>query len=269
MVINQTAVNAILFFVLLFLRSYTFISTFSFIRTLLGAGGRTAASIALTCALLSRGDVSQMAHTGASSVGATPFFLLAVKEVFLGFIIAAPIALALESLVMAGRIADVARGAQYGEQLDLSFGMGMSVAQRITSYSLALFALSSCGYPLAYRILEHSVIWPLEVFGRSGILNLLGERAILESFILLAGQAISWGLLLAAPVVFASLIVDIITAFLSKALPRVSAVQELMPVKLLLGLSLLIWLMVNDCWQLSGIDLEIMQFLSMLIGENA
>lgn len=202
-----------------------FMLVFSLVRPLrLLIPGPVRALIALAVAL----PLFPRTITQIPSIGT----VLGAELVAAGLLIL-PLAIVAEVLPTAGRVADVSRGAQFSEQLLPGGEQRASLLEQAAVFAVAALAFLS---PLYQQIIRRIVLSePTRNYEQFS-----------EYLITLSTQAIATGVLIAAPIIIASLTVDGATALLSKTLNRNNMSYELLPLKLICGL--LILLLTRESW---------------------
>lgn len=220
--------------VLLVLRFFAALLMFHSLRSYLGISGTVVVATTLALSIASRSGVIVSSLTGDDKVISSMTVLaLGVKEICLGLVYAAPLALALEALVGAARIVDVSRGVQTAEQYYPALGSHASPLEGFAVFAVGGVFLLSGGGELMYATLGKI---PVGATGEVGPLASLNWEAYMVGVLHEAGLVLESSLLIAAPVVLAALAVDIVGAYLSRLLPRVQFVLELLPLKLCAGL---------------------------------
>ncbi|MCB0344853.1 MAG: flagellar biosynthetic protein FliR [Bdellovibrionales bacterium] len=161
--------------------------------------------------------------------------VLAVQAVC-GLLIGAPVAFALESLAVCGRLLDLGRGENIGGQMNPALGSQTSAQEQLYRLLSACLIFSGGAYQALLSAASGLKLGelPAEGLDWSHAVKLLST--LYEALIL--------GLVLACPVLLASLVFDICAGLISRVLGRVNIVFEFLPLKLVFGLlisSLVIW----------------------------
>lgn len=230
-------------FLYTFLRAFGVLVVFQSAREYLRTPGILALSVAFALCL------APLLPVGVPQTVLT-FSAQALFEVLMGVLLGLPLALTLESLVMGGRLVDVIRGAQYGEQVSPLGESQAAMVQRATMLFLLVIAFSFNGY----RSLVATFVENVESIRFSQAFKhcqaLLSLSAV-EGVLVTSAKAIADGLFFAAPVVVISLIIDGTLGFLQRALGQGMSLQvEFSSVKLIVGL--VAFSLVIYRWHLSG-----------------
>lgn len=163
-----------------------------------------------------------------------PGLTLFATEAFYGFCLALPIALVFYLLPYLGRLIDTYRGAQFAELMLPGSGEKVTSLEQLGDL-LALFLLF---LPFVYSPLFVLLVAPIEAP------NNYVQAQWIQSFVQLFGDILAIGFWLAAPIGLACFVLDAASGIISKFAKRVNLVVELMPLKLLLGIVMLILLLV-------------------------
>ena len=167
-------------------------------------------------------------------LGSASWFALP-QSFLLGVLISLPFIFALEAVSASARLVDLYRGAQFGEQLSSLTGTQSSIMENffIVSGIAAFFILDF--HHLAFSLLQSTE--SLESI-QSSFANSFSSSAAL-ALLAQSSKIFSSALILSAPVLLAMILVDLFSSILSKALPQMSVVFEVLPLKLTLGISVL------------------------------
>lgn len=160
-------------------------------------------------------------------LGTTNLYLFLLEKVAEGLLFAVFLAFLLECIPLAGKLIDLCRGAQYSEQVLPELG------ERSSPFETMGILLSGCLMfsPLGYEILfSHA----LNLMPRAW--NTL-ENSLLSAYHLLQ-SSFSFALLIAAPVLLTSLLLDTGSALLSRYLNRTNMSFELLGSKMCLGIAI-------------------------------
>ena len=225
---------ALLSFFLTFLRAYAFLSVVSAARVYLRRIGMLAVAAALALCVFPEGTLSTEYDKSHWSL-----LLLAARELWLGALLALPVAIAVESFLMAGRIADVTRGAQFSEQVAPGLAARVSPCESVAMLLVLLAALSLGGYRFVLLGLFGD-FQPADSIEGMGAFPFAGSSV--REWVQLSAKAIAAGLCAAAPVLLGSCLVEFAGVLSSRVLQRVSVSFELFPLKLLIGFAIFAWL---------------------------
>jgi flagellar biosynthesis protein FliR len=203
---------------------------FSILRTHLKISGILALALSLSFFCLALIEPSQI----SASWSKLELFFLALRESWIGILQALPLALALESFALCGRMIDVSRGAQLAEQLFPGSLVRQSVCEN--AFLLAGFVLvfASGGYQFLILNLVNSLsVLELGNLKQAPVFDIL-------AIIKVSSQAIEYGICLALPVVILCWLVDILGAVASRMFERLNLMLEITLIKLILGLGVLV-----------------------------
>ena len=208
--------SSLLQFYLLLARTLLALSLIRPIRQLTPFSARLGISLALAIAVFPTTLTEQLTLT------------IVLGELLLVVLRFAPLAIALESFAIAGRVIDLARGAQFAEQVQPQSGARESLFEQLAVHGSLVFLFASCGSTFFSLLVE-----PLA----SSRISAARALETVEFF----GQALARGLCLAAPVLCISLLIDLAAAFGSRVLGRVNLLFEVLPAKLALGVLFVAW----------------------------
>lgn len=154
------------------------------------------------------------------------------SEVAVGLLIAVGIQTAFATFAVAGRLMDVQMGFSLGAVLDpVSKGHATVVSSGLNVLAMALFFLSN-----AHQLLLAGLFRTFEVLP-------IGRPVVIEGWwpmAQMAGAMFSSGFAIAAPVVVALLLSDVVVAVTSRNLPQMNVLFLSIPLKVLLGLVVLV-----------------------------
>ncbi|MDR2337766.1 MAG: flagellar biosynthetic protein FliR [Deltaproteobacteria bacterium] len=221
----------VVIFFLLFVRFFSALIIFSILRTYLKISGILALALGLSFFCLSLIDFSQVSSAGLSN---PELVFLTLREIWIGILQALPLALALESFALTGRMVDVSRGAQLAEQLFPGSLVRMSVCEN--AFLLAGFVLvfASGGYQfLILNLIDSLTILELGNLKQAAVFDIL-------QIIKTSSRAIEYGICLALPVVILCWLVDILGAVASRMFEKLNLMMEITLIKLILGLGVLV-----------------------------
>jgi flagellar biosynthesis protein FliR len=210
-------------YLLLFVRVFSFFAVFSSLRAYLRSSGILILSL-VTVLILSKGLVS-------NELPWFEFFKLAAGEIIFGVLLAVPFVFAFECCAMTGRIVDLFRGAQLGEQLNELAGERRSQCEELFNIGILAAVFQTKGHQHIFRVLSASLFndHPLTLLSAEGIFRFIG---------VLSG-GFKTALILSFPVLFLVLALEIVSAFISKAFPRFQYDLQGIRLPLALGIFLL------------------------------
>ncbi|MEE8408350.1 MAG: flagellar biosynthetic protein FliR [Myxococcota bacterium] len=165
-------------------------------------------------------------------VTAIPFFLMMLKEILIGFAIGFVNHHIFWAMEMAGRIIDTVRGSSMAEVMMPQSGT------RATPFGVMFFQLMVVIFMVAggHHIFIEAYFFS---FARLPIDVGLAMGEMMEPFfdhmIRLTGDTIMIGALLAAPIVAATFITDVVFGILNRVAPQLNAYFMSMPVKAMAG----------------------------------
>lgn len=152
-------------------------------------------------------------------------------ESLVGMLLGASVHVALASFSVAGRLLDVQIGLGLGSIFD------PLTQSSVSAISSALNALGVCAFVLAGAHLEYLAMLAesISYFPIGSLPELADPVRALSA----AGHMFRFGLSLAAPVVVALLLTDIAVGVVSRNAPQLNALLLAIPIKLVIGLSIL------------------------------
>ncbi len=221
---------------LVFVRVCGSFAVFPFIRSYLRTSGTLVLSVAVTAWIVGGPEfifanafpiVKPYLHS------APLFILAATREIGVGVLLAAPLAIAFEVLPMAGRLVDDARGAQFAEQVNPELGR-VSQFQELGNMLVPMVFLNTALFPLC-SALSRSVSSPITA-SMSGMPGY--AFGVVEYAVRAAAAALGESLSYAAPVILICLLLDFSIGLMSRFLTRINLNHELVPLKLVLGILL-------------------------------
>jgi len=230
-----------------------FLSTFSPVRTYV----RVPILVVTTFYLALLGASKQPEHVAAVP---TLWPLMLVASVALGFLVALPWAMALESFGISGRIIDSVRGAQFGEMLNPELGSQQSPLERALWLAAFAISLSLNLHLKAFVAVQESAIASV-----AGAFNFEREQ-LLVGVLYLAEQSFVLSLIVAAPALAVALLLECGLAFTSRFVGRLNATFEFMPLKLLAGLVLAQLSVLHLAPELFAYSRGLIQEASLLLG---
>ena len=216
---------------LLLLRIYTALVVLAKLAALIPVPARLALASALALA-------GSIAHANSRTLVPLPEELLggiaaAATETVRGVLLAAPLGIALEMLPTAGRIADVCRGNQMAEQLLPDLSERVSPLELLTAMMACLFCFQTGAAHTLFASLMAEPIAAADLFAAA----YQGSSLIaLETLLRLSALTIQSGLFIAAPVLAACALLDVLAVGIGRLIPRVAVTSELAALRLVLGI---------------------------------
>lgn len=157
--------------------------------------------------------------------------ILAAREMAIGALLAYALLVAFSAFLFAGRLLDMQIGFGIANLIDpitrapsplLGTGLHLMAA-------LVFFAVD--GHHLVLRMLALS----FQAHGPGAPLS----WAVLEVAVMHFGMVFTWGLMLIVPALFALLLLDVALAFVSRAMPQMNVFIVAIPLKVVVGLTML------------------------------
>lgn len=233
-------------FMLLYLRSVSFFWSMPLLRRYLRFGVLQTLSLVIACWLYLLVELPPTVFSEEAQLPAVlslGFMLCVLREILLGFSLALPLILVGESYQMAGRLADFFRGSQLGEQMNPELGQPATMLEGSAGLLLLGVVFASGAYVSVLGPLASSVQllapWVPSSAAHDFMESFLSWPNI-QGLILLAGESLLGALLFVSPLLVAALGVELVGGMLNRLLPRVMIQAELAPLKLSLGLILLV-----------------------------
>jgi flagellar biosynthetic protein FliR len=179
--------------------------------------------------------VARGAITAPIPASAGPYLLLMSKEVLIGFILGFVNDLAFNMMEMAGRLIDTSRGTSMSEVLEPHSG------QRATPfgdlyYQLFLVIFMALG---AHGIFFDAFFMSFASIPLNASLPPPEKMALLIDYMMhLTGDVLTSAVVLAAPIIAAVLVTDVVFGILNRVAPQLNAYFMAMPVKAMAGVIL-------------------------------
>jgi len=199
---------------------------------------------------------------------AGPFLMLMIKEVFVGLVIGYVAAHVFWTVEMAGRLIDTVRGASMSEVMVPESGTRATPIGDMFYQLLIIIFLAMDGH----HIFFNAYFYSFQKIPLSRGIPLGPEMGpFIDYTIQLTGQLLLVAVLLAAPIVAATFITDVVFGILNRVAPQLNAYFMSMPVKAMAGVILILVAMepfiarLQDfvVWSLSSIERTI-EFLTLL-----
>jgi flagellar biosynthesis protein FliR len=166
--------------------------------------------------------------------------LLVVKEGLLGMLLGFVAALAFDAVRLAGQIMDTVRGQNMATTMVPQLPDRVSISADIL-YQLTLIAFVGAGAHRLFiaALVRSFVVFPPHRMPAWGD----GSEAIALGLARISADAIGLGVLLAFPVIAATLLVDLCLALVNRSAPQIQVFFIGMPIKALLGVAVLLGLL--------------------------
>lgn len=154
-----------------------------------------------------------------------------MAEVAIGLLIGMGVHAAFAAFAIAGRTMDMQMGFSLGAALDpVSKGHSAVMASGLNMLAVLLFFVSD-----AYHLLFSGIFRTFELLPIGQAVPVQGWLPAAEG----AGLMFAYGFVMAAPVVVALLLADVVVAVVSRNLPQMNVLFLSIPIKLLLGLAVM------------------------------
>lgn len=170
-------------------------------------------------------------------VTAIPFFMLMLKEIFIGFAIGFAAAHVFWAVEVAGRIIDTVRGASMAEVMVPLSGERATPFGDMFYQLLVVFFLALGGH----RIFFEAFFFSFETLPIAKHIEFgPGLIPFFDVVVKITAEILLIGTLLAAPVIAATFITDLVFGILNRVAPQLNAYFLSMPVKAMAGVILVI-----------------------------
>ncbi len=210
-------------FFLIFTRIFAFLVCLDTIKKYLKISGMVAISLALSIFCIS------LINTPTITKNNFEIAYLVLHEIYIGILLALPLALSIECYAIAGKIFDTSRGAQLAEQLSPGSITHQSICENIFILLCIVIIFENSNYQFFLDNL-------LETFFSLGIGNVLtAPKFDILEIITISALAIKNGITLAFPVIVICLAAEFLGAVVSRMFERLNLTIEITAVKLLLG----------------------------------
>lgn len=208
--------------------------------------------------------VYSIAYDVAKSVGPIPtaplpFVLLMIKEVFIGFILGFVVSKLFWAMEIAGRLIDTVRGSSMAEVMVPQSGQRATPFGDLLYQLLIVFFMALGGHRFFIEYFAAS----FEQLPINGAIRLADDAMVpfFEEIIRLTAELLALGVLIAAPVIAATFISDIVFGILNRVAPQLNAYFMSMPVKAIAGVVMVFLLLgplverIQDyvVWQLTDV----------------
>lgn len=186
------------------------------------------------------------------------FIILIVFEFAIGYLIGFVANLILEGVRMSGNILSIQTGLSMSEALDPATGISSNEISRIYIYLTTLVFLAIGAHQFLFMALFGS-------FNSIPIGNfILFNSQVVGSLMILFAQIFKIAFGIALPIFSVLLIVDILLGLMSKMMPQMNIYMVALPVKIYIGLFLILAFLSATNSYLRGVIENYMQALSLL-----
>jgi len=178
--------------------------------------------------------------TAPLPISPIPFLMLMMKEVFIGMVIGYVNSLMFTIMEMGGRLIDTARGASMSEVMVPHSGQRETMFGDLYYHMLLVVFMALGAYGIFFEAFFMSfAAIPLNV----GLPDTVGIWALCEFLIRLTADVFLAAVLLAAPIVAAVLVTDVVFGILNRVAPQLNAYFMAMPVKAMGGVMIALAIM--------------------------
>ena len=186
------------------------------------------------------------------------FIILIIFEFLIGYLIGFVANMILEGVRMTGNIFSIQMGLSMSEALDPATGINSNELSRIYIYLATLVFLATGAYQILFMVLYGS-------FSAVPIGNIpLFDSQVIGSFMVLFGQIFKIAFGIALPVFSVLLISDILLGMMSKMMPQMNIYMVAIPVKIYIGLFLILAFLSATSTYLQGVIENYMQAIGLL-----
>lgn len=190
--------------------------------------------------------------------GMPEFIILIIFEFLIGYLIGFVANLIIEGVRMTGSVISIQMGLSMSEALDPATGVSSTEISRIYVYLVTLIFLATGAYQILFVSIYNSFsALPMGTF-------LLFDSHFVNSMIHLFGQMFKIAFGVALPIFSVLLISDILLGMMSKMMPQMNIYMVALPVKIYIGLFLMVAFMANIGIYLQGVIRNYMQAISLL-----
>lgn len=186
------------------------------------------------------------------------FLILIAFEFLIGYLIGFIANLILEGVRMAGNIFSIQMALSMSEALDPATGISSNEISRIYIYLATLIFLATGAYQMLF----------MTVFGSFSALPIgsfpLFDAQVINSILILFSQLFKTAFGVALPIFSVLLITDILLGMMSKMMPQMNIYMVAIPVKIYIGLFLILAFLSATNIYLQGIIQKYMQALGLI-----
>lgn len=188
----------------------------------------------------------------------TEFLILIAFEFLIGYLIGFIANLIIEGVRMAGNIFSIQMALSMSEALDPATGISSNEISKVYIYLTTLIFLATGAYQLLF----------MAVFGSFNTLPmgtfLFFDAQIINSLLVLFAQIFKIAFGVALPVFSVLLIVDILLGMMSKMMPQMNIYMVAIPVKIYIGLFLILAFLSATNTYLQGVIQNYMQAIGLI-----
>lgn len=169
-----------------------------------------------------------------------PYSALLIKEIVFGTVLGYVSSLVFYAIQSAGRIMDFARGSSMASMLaPQTEGQVSPLGELQFQLAIVLFLLLN-----GHTVFLHALFRSFEIMPLTGFPSFLRlHESVIYLVAWLSGQVLHIALLLAAPVVIATFMADMIFGIINRVAPQINVFFLSMPVKLLAGLTVMLFIL--------------------------
>lgn len=186
------------------------------------------------------------------------FLILIAFEFLIGYLIGFIANLILEGVRMAGNIFSIQMALSMSEALDPATGISSNEISKIYIYLATLIFLATGAYQILF----------MTVFGSFSTLPIgsfpLFDAQVINSILILFAQLFKTAFGVALPIFSVLLITDILLGMMSKMMPQMNIYMVAIPVKIYIGLFLILAFLSATNIYLQGIIQKYMQALGLI-----
>ncbi|WP_322787175.1 flagellar biosynthetic protein FliR [Trichococcus palustris] len=186
------------------------------------------------------------------------FILLGIKELVVGMAIGYISQLFFSAVEMAGSFADFQVGFSMASVFDPAIGVQASYFGRVYYWlSMCIFFFTDMHHQVLKALVQSFVYFPIERLS----VGTFGVEGILKLFSMVFEIALN----LAAPIMIAALLTEIVLGVLSRTVPQINVLILSMPLKILVSLGLMLVLLPKLANNLEGILPLIVKYMNEFV----
>jgi flagellar biosynthetic protein FliR len=169
---------------------------------------------------------------GPIAIDPVGFFLLVIKEAFVGFLLGFLSAEVFYAVDMAGRIVDMVRGTNQIQLMVPQLGERSSAYGDLNYQLMVVVFLALNGHHVFIAAMcESFIVVPLDIYPRMAV----GFWPLTEMFMRYSADIFTIAVTLSAPIVIACFIVELTFGLLNRVAPQINAYFMAMPAKVWVG----------------------------------
>lgn len=194
--------------------------------------------------------------TAEIEIGPVQFLLMMMAQIFIGFEIGFVSSQVFYAMEMAGRLIDTVRGASMSEVMVPTSGTRATPFGDMYVQLMVIIFIAAGGHHLFIESFFYSFAEiPLNV----GLMFGAGFTGFVEFIMHMSGEILLIGTVLAAPIIAATFITDLVFGILNRVAPQLNAYFLAMPVKAMAGIILVLLAMEPFIARLRGFSLWTLQ----------